>query len=116
MVSKKLIFIGILIIAIIIVLIFVFPLNNQKDVCKEIDDAGLFADCELCSDSEDIIDCRDVIYKNFAFLRQDESLCDNLVQEFRKRDCLMNFEKIKGRGVFEPSEEISDLGGYRAIR
>tara|TARA_Y100000310_G_C20287791_1_gene625737 strand:+ start:137 stop:487 length:351 start_codon:yes stop_codon:yes gene_type:complete len=116
MVSKKAIFFGVLVIAIIVVLVFVFPLNNQKNVCKEIDDEALFADCESCSDAEDIIDCRDVVYRDFAFLRKDKSLCDNLIQEFRKRDCLMNFEKIIARGAFEPSESSDGLGGYQAIR
>ena len=114
--SKKILFFGGVIVIIVVILLGLYFFINRENICQKIDDGDLFERCELCVDSEDEVDCRDVVYKDFAFLKQDESLCDNLVQEFRKRDCLMNFEKIIGRGASVPKDESDDSGGFKVVR
>lgn len=102
-----------IIILIIIVGFLIFVFNGDK--CKFIDDEDLFKRCELCEDEETEIVCRDNVYQEYAFLKSDLELCNKLVLEHRKQDCISSFETSFARGgerfVYEPN----GVGGFERI-
>ncbi|MHA1988909.1 MAG: hypothetical protein ACW98D_20005 [Promethearchaeota archaeon] len=108
------IFLGIIVLIIVIAVLGFYYFNDQ-DLCKKIDDETLKQKCVSCENNEDQVDCKEKVYVDFAFLKKDKSLCNDLVQEHRKRECLVNLEGAVMRGNNLPSDEILDSGGYRKI-
>jgi len=106
------IFLGIIVLIIVIVVLGFYYFSDQ-DLCKEINDGTLKQRCVSCENNEDPVDCKEKVYVDFAFLKKDKSLCNDLVQEHRKRECLVNLESTVVRGSDVPSDEILESGGYR---
>ena len=110
--GKKLIFL--LVMVLIVIILIGFFLINRK--CNGLDEEKK-QECKLCSESDDAVDCRDVIYGEVAFANQDLSLCDKIVQDFRKDTCLLRTESMistsskrgGSKSIFIPLE---NGGGY----
>lgn len=110
--KSLLVFLGI-IVFIIVIAIFVFYFFNNQDLCKKINNEALKQECLSCENAENPVDCKDSVYIDFAFLKKDKFLCNDLVQEYRKNECLVNLENAVIRGSKVPSDEILESGGYR---
>ncbi|MFA7707318.1 MAG: hypothetical protein WCX73_00020 [Candidatus Pacearchaeota archaeon] len=117
MVNKKYLIAGIILIVIVIVVLgfYFFGGNKNSDLCKKISDETIKQSCALCDDTENpiaIIDCKNTAYIEFVFLKQDKSLCNNLIQEYAKTNCLNGLEKSLARDGTVPEYEPID-GGYK---
>ena len=108
------IFLGIIIL-IIVFSVFGFYYFNNQDLCKKIDEEILKQKCISCENTKNIVDCKDEVYVEFSFLKGDKSLCDDLVQEYRKAQCLVNIEHKVIRGAEGFNYEVLDSGGYRKV-
>src|SRR4030042_5161716 len=107
---KKILFIFLGIIILILVLaVFGFYYFNEQDLCKKIDEETLKQKCISCENNENLVDCKDEVYVEFSFLKGDKSLCDYLVQEYRKRQCLTNIKyKVIRNAYVLPNYEALD--------
>jgi len=87
--KSLLIILGIVVLIILIVLGWFFVFNKE---CKNLSE-DLKNQCELCSDSKEPVDCRDLIYNDFAILSKDLNICKNIEKDFIKRECLLKTEE-----------------------
>jgi len=115
MINKKWLFLGIIILIIAIIAVFVFYFFNKQDLCKKINDEALKQKCLACESAENPVDCKDSVYVEFAFLKKDLSLCEDLTKEHKRIECRVNLEKSILRGSGVPNLEPLESGGYRKV-
>jgi len=88
--KRKVWVIGVVIfICVIIILIFtLFLVGKGKDICDNLDSPSVRESCKLCNELENPSECKDTVYMNLATMNADASLCNQIVQEDKKNNCL----------------------------
>jgi len=93
----------ILVFVLIVVIIGVLFLVSKRD-CMNLNEE-LKQECKLCSDSNEPVDCRELIYRDFAVLSKDLEICDNINRDYMNRDCLLKTSEaisMSSRGLGGP--------------